>query len=330
MTNLRVSVTGATGFVGRALVTRLLADGAAVKALARPSPRADALEAMGVEVVRGNLANAEAIARAVSGAEVVYHTAAKVSGPGTRKEFIETNAGGTQRVLEACLQQTVTRVVYLSSIAVYGLAQEGRRIDENTPFDERPEARDPYSHSKILADSRAMAFARETGLPLTILREGLVYGPGRSLPVALLGFRAGKTDFVFGNRQNRIPLNYVDNLVDAMVLASRFGGSELCQYILMDDDDLTLNAYHKIRGEIEHASTLFFSGWPVLASATVADAARLGLSIGQREGAAFSAYQVKRALQDRWYDSRQIREATGWSPKVSLREAIERTTAQHK
>jgi nucleoside-diphosphate-sugar epimerase len=285
---------------------------------------------MGVEIVRGDLADTEAIVRAVSGAEVVYHTAAKVSGPGTRKEFVETNAGGTQRVLEACLQQGVSRVVYLSSIAVYGLAQEGRRIDENTPFDEKPEARDSYSHSKILADSGALAFARETGLPLTILREGLVYGPGRPLPVALLGFRAGKTDFVFGNRRNRIPLNYVDNLVDAMILASRFADRELRQYVLIDDDDLTLDAYHKIRGEIERASTLFFPGLPVLASATVADAARLGLSIGQRQGAAFSAYQVKRALQDRWYDSRRIREETGWSPKVTLREAIERTTAQHK
>jgi nucleoside-diphosphate-sugar epimerase len=330
MTNLRVSVTGATGFVGSALVTRLLADGAAVKALARPSARADTLEAMGVEVVHGNLADAKAIARAVSGAEVVYHTAAKVSGAGMRKEFIETNAGGTQRVLEACLQQGVRRTVYLSSIAVYGLAQEGRRIDENTPFDEKPEARDSYSHSKILADTHAMAFAREMGLPLTILREGLVYGPGRPLPVALLGFRAGKTDFVFGNRNSRIPLNYVGNLVDAMVLASQFHGNELRQYVLIDDDDLTLDAYHKIRAEIEHASTLFFSGWPVLASATVADAARLGLSIGQREGAAFSAYQIRRALQDRWYDSRRIREETGWSPKVSPRVAIERTVAGRK
>jgi len=315
--------------VGRVLVTRLLAGGAAVKALARPSPRTDALEAMGVEVVRGNLADAEAVARAVSDAEVVYHTAAKVSGPGPREEFIETNAGGTQRVLEACLQQGVSRVVYLSSIAVYGLAQEGRRIDENTPFDEKPETRDSYSHSKILADSRAMTFARKTGLPVTILREGLVYGPGRPLPVALLGFRAGKTDFIFGNRSNRIPLNYVDNLVDAMVLASRFDDRELRQYVVIDDDDLTLEAYHRIRGEIEHASTLFFSGWPVLASATVADAARLGLSIGQREGAAFSTYQVRRALQNRWYDSRRIREETGWSPNVPLREAIERIAAHH-
>ena len=202
--------------MGGVLVRRWLAEQEAqVRALARPSPRADALAALGVEVVRGDLGDESAVERAIEGAEVVYHTAAKVSGPGSRKEFMETNAGGTERVLAACLKHGVNRIVHLSSIAVLWTRRQGQRIDEDTPFDEKPEARDSYAHSKIVADQRAMAFARETGMPLTILREGLVYGPGRTLPVALLGFRSGKTHFVFGNRRNRIPLNYVDNLVDA-------------------------------------------------------------------------------------------------------------------
>jgi nucleoside-diphosphate-sugar epimerase len=119
----------------------------------------------------------------------------------------------------------------------------------------------------------------------------------------------------------------VDNLVDALLLASRSSDNQLHQYILIDDDSLTLEAYHKVRGEIQRASTLFFPGWPVLASAGIADAARLGLSIGRREGAAFSAYQVRRALENRWYDSSRIRREIGWSPSVQIREAIRRTIA---
>jgi nucleoside-diphosphate-sugar epimerase len=325
---LRVCVTGATGFVGGALVRRLLADGVAVRALARPSPRADALETLGVEVARGDLADSEAIDRAVSGTEVIYHTAAKVTGPGTRNEFIETNAGGTRRVMEAGLKHGVGRVVYLSSIAVYGLVENGQRIDEETPFDVRPQDRDSYSHSKILADRGAMTFAQKRDLPLAILREGLVYGPGRPVPLGLLGFRWGKTDFVFANRTHHIPLNYVENLVDAMLLASQLSDGRLRQYVVIDEDDLTLDTYHQVRGEVADARTVFLPGWPVLASASVADAARLGLSVGQRQGAEFSAYQVRRALQDRRYDSRRIREETGWTPKVPVREAIGRTIAK--
>src|SRR5580658_8758917 len=96
---MRVCVTGGTGLIGGALVRRLLAEGAQVRVLARPSQRADELEARGAEAVRGDLSDPEAIERAVREAEVVYHAAAKIDPPGTRAEFFETNVGGTERVL---------------------------------------------------------------------------------------------------------------------------------------------------------------------------------------------------------------------------------------
>lgn len=322
---MRVSVTGGTGFVGRALVRRLLAQGDQVRVLARPSPRADALEKLGVEIVRGDITDRDAVSRAVQGAEVVYHAAAKVSGSGTRKEFIDTNFGGTDCVLEASLAHRVSRLVHLSSIAVYGLAPEGHRIDETTPFDDRPGDRDSYAQSKILADLRATQFAKQTGLPITILREGLVYGPGRPLPIALLGFRAGKMNFLFSSGRLHFPLNYVENLVDAMLRVSQASDTRAHQYVLLDDDDLTLGAYHRVREAVEGGVTFFPPGWPVLATAGLVDAARLGLSIGRRQGASFSAYQVKRALQDRHYDSSLIRRETGWSPRVPLRQALAST-----
>lgn len=324
---MRVCVTGGTGFVGRVLVRRLLAEGNQVRVLARPSPRADTLEKLGAEIIRGDITDRDAVSRAVANAEIVCHTAAKVSGPGARKEFTDTNAGGTERVLDACLAHGVSRLLHLSSIAVYGLARAGQRIDETTSLDDHPEDRDSYAQSKILADLRAMEFSKQSGLPVTILREGLVYGPGRPLPIALLGFRAGKVNFVFGNRSHHFPLNYVENLVDAMLRVSQPGDSQMHQYILLDDDDLTLDVYHHVRVEVERGATFFFPGWPVLATANLVDAGRLGLSIGRRQGAGFSAHQVKRALQDRLYDSSLIRRETGWSPKAALREALSHTIA---
>lgn len=324
---MRVCVTGATGFIGAALVRRLLQAGASLCALARPSARADELEARGVEVVRGDLKDAEAVERAVEGAEVVYHTAAMVEGPWTRAQFIETNLGGTQRVLEASLRKGVGRVVYLSSIAVYGLAHEDERINEITPWDDSPERRDSYSNSKILADRFATEFAREKALPVIIMRPGVVYGPGRRLPTALLGFELGKTNVIFGRGELRFPLTFVENLVDAIQLAARPSTERLRRYIVIDDEDLTLAQYHATRTEVQKTRAIFLSGWPLLVGAIGAESLIWYLTWGSAPRRVWGR-QIRRALQDRWYDTRRIREETGWAPKVPLREAIEQTIRQ--
>jgi dihydroflavonol-4-reductase len=307
---MRVCVTGGTGFLGRALVRRLLAEGAQVRVLARASQRADELEARGVEVVRGDLSDPQAIERAMREAEVVYHTAAKIDPPGTRAGFFETNVRGTERVLQACLRAGAGRVVCISSIAVYGLARAGEPINEDSPYDDAPEKRDLYSQSKIASDQLAVSFAEKTGLPIAILRPGVVYGPGRPLPAGLLAFRLGKTDFVFGNRDHRIPLSYIEDLIDAVQLVAGLKDGKPRQYVVVDDENLTLGQYHAAKREADGTRTLFLPGWPVLLAAPLTGP---------------PPRQVKRALQNRWYDTRRIRQETGWAPKVPLREAVQRT-----
>ncbi len=306
---MRVAVTGGTGFLGCALVRRLLGNGDRVRVLARPSARADAVEAQGAEVVRGDLSDSQAIDRTVAQAEVVYHVAAKIKGPGPKRDFFVANVAGTKNVLEAALRARVRRVVYLSSIAVYGLAREGEQINEETPYDDAPEHRDLYGQSKIAGDAAAVSFAKASGLPVTILRPGVVYGPGNPLPLGLLGFRAGRTNFVFGNRSNRVPLNYMENLIDAMQMVAAAKGATLETFVIVDDDSLTLEQYHAAKSNLDGTKTIFLPGWPVL----------LGGPLG-----GLSRHQAKRALQDRWYDTRKIR-AAGWKPRVGLREAIEQT-----
>jgi nucleoside-diphosphate-sugar epimerase len=320
---MRVCVTGGTGFLGTVLVRDLLARGIPVRVLARPSRRADQLETQGAEVVCGGLGDPDCIARAVEGADTVYHLAAKVDTPGRRADFLETNVAGTERVLTACLQQGVGRVVYASSLAVYGPVPNGQRIDENTPCDQSPQLRDFYAQSKILADELAVTFARETTLPITILRPGIVYGPGKQLPVGLLGFTLGKTNFVFGNPNYRIPLNYVENLVDAMQVAVQSAGGQFQQFNLVDDDELTLANYHQAKTAVDKTVTHFFPGWPVRLAGPFAEIAIRMLPVGG--SVRFSKHQLNRALQDRWYDTRRIREETGWAPKVGLKDALHRT-----
>ncbi len=319
---MRVCVTGATGFVGGALVRRLLAEGSQVRVLARPSPRADQLEAKGAEVVRGGLGDAAAIERAIEGAEAVYHTAARVEGHGSRDQFFDTNVGGTERVLVASLRAKARRVVYLSSIAVYGLTAAEAAINEDTPFDDVPEERDFYAQSKIEADRLAMKFGENAEMGITILRPGVVYGPGKPLPTALLGARFGKLDFVFGRPDQPFPLNYISNLIDAMTLVARATDRKSRQFIVIDDEALTLGQYHAAREKVQKTWTMFFSARPVVMAATCA---RPVTKLLPQDAGAFSRRQMIRASQDRWYDTRRIREQTGWAPKVPLQDAIQQT-----
>ena len=94
----------------------------------------------------------------------------------------------------------------------------------------------------------------------------------------------------------------------------------------MDDDDLILGKYHEARKQTEKARTLFLPGGPILLAAPLADAILRLLRLAG--SARLSRHQVKRALQDRWYDTRRIREETGWTPKVSLREALQSSLKQ--
>jgi nucleoside-diphosphate-sugar epimerase len=316
---MRVCVTGGTGFLGGALVRRLLSEQVPVRVFARPSARADELEARGAEVVRGELGDSDAVSRAIRGTELVYHVAAKVDSGGTAAEFFETNVGGTERVLAACLEAGVRRVVYESSIAVYGLVKNGERIDENTSCEEFPKLRDFYSQSKLAADELAVSFARKTGLPLAIMRPGIIYGPGKGLPLGLLSFNLGRSNFVFGSPDLHFPLNYVENLIDAMQLAANLEGGQLREFNIVDDEDLTLLRYHNTKSTADQTRTRFFPGWPVLAAAPVVDTVMRALPLG---GTRLSKHQLKRSLQDRFYDTRRVRQELGWAPRVPLEESI--------
>jgi nucleoside-diphosphate-sugar epimerase len=162
-------VTGAGGFLGRALVRRLAAGGARVRALVR-SP-AEGLEGAGAEVVRGDAADPAALAAAVEGCEVVFHLAGirRATDPA---EFLRVNAGSTRAALEACLAAAprLRRFVLAGSAAAGGPSREPRREDEPLAPVE------PYGASKAEAERIALAYAHR--LPVTVLRPPRIMGPG--------------------------------------------------------------------------------------------------------------------------------------------------------
>lgn len=182
-----VLVTGAAGFIGSHLVEALCARGDRVRAFIRYTSRNDRgwLEALPqslnaqVEIIAGDLKDADAVRGAVKGCEAVFHLGALIGIPYSYihpRHYVETNIVGTTNVLTAALDHQVRRVVTLSTSEVYGTAQY-------VPIDERHPhvGQSPYSASKIAADALAESFHRSFGLPVTIIRPFNTYGPRQSL-----------------------------------------------------------------------------------------------------------------------------------------------------
>jgi NAD dependent epimerase/dehydratase len=181
-----VLVTGAGGFIGSHLAEALVRAGASVRAFVRYTSRGshgwlDAAEpeiAEQLDVFRGDLANPEAVAGAVSGCDVVLHLGALIPIPYSYRhprEFVTANVTGTLNVLEAARREQVARVVHTSTSEVYGTAQR-IPIGENHPL--HPQS--PYAATKVGADQIALSYQRSFGTPVVVARPFNTYGPRQS------------------------------------------------------------------------------------------------------------------------------------------------------
>ncbi|MEX2498916.1 MAG: hopanoid-associated sugar epimerase [Wenzhouxiangellaceae bacterium] len=170
-------VTGGTGFVGTALIRRLLERGESVRALARPSSDPDNLEDLELERVSGDLADPASLANAVRGCSRVYHAAADyrlwVPDP---KAMHRANVDGTVALMRAAAEAGVDRIVYTSSVATLGLHADGSPADEDTPSS-LDQMIGPYKQSKFLAEQKVREMVERDGLPAVIVNPSTPIGP---------------------------------------------------------------------------------------------------------------------------------------------------------
>ncbi|MBB83773.1 MAG: 3-beta hydroxysteroid dehydrogenase [Deltaproteobacteria bacterium] len=212
---MRVLITGGAGFLGFALARRLCDRGHSVRSFSRGDH--PSLAAHGIEAVRGDLADSDAVARAVAGRDIVFHVASRVGGWGPVAEFVRTNVEGTQHVIDACRRHGVSRLVYTSTPSVVHDAHDLEGADESLPYAKDFEA--AYPATKAQAEARVLA-ANDATLATVALRPHLVWGPGDNqlLPRLLERARSGRLRHV-GDGRNRVDATYIDNAVDAHLLA---------------------------------------------------------------------------------------------------------------
>lgn len=231
-------VTGAAGFVGQAIVRRLLADGGRVRALVLPAEAAAAeLRALGserLEIVAGDVTDAASVERACAGVDRVFHTAAVVHAWTTWERFRSVNVGGTRNVANAARAAGVERLVHVSTSDVFGIAYDAEVLDEGSPFRAWNE---PYPDTKIEAEEWLWQFHRSSGLPVSVIYPGWVYGPGDK--AFFPGFAHAIKDgpMLFWRRDVRLAWVYIDNLADACVLAGTHPAAVGRGYLVHDGND---------------------------------------------------------------------------------------------
>jgi nucleoside-diphosphate-sugar epimerase len=202
-----IAITGATGFIGSHLLDRLA--GSAVACLARtPSP---ALARSGCRVVRGAIHEAAALDALVSGADVVFHLAGSIAAR-SEAEFLAVNRDGTAAVAEACRRAGVSRLVYVSTLAVTGPAARGRPVDEASI----PRPLTAYGRSKRAGEDAV----RASGVAFTIVRPPIVYGPRDRQTLRLFRIARGRVAPLLGDGLQELSLVHVTDLVDALVAAA--------------------------------------------------------------------------------------------------------------
>jgi nucleoside-diphosphate-sugar epimerase len=211
--NADVVVFGGTGFIGRPLVRRLAEAGHRVRVVSRRAAPLFA-DCPGVSCERGDVAEPEAVAAAIRGAATVYLLT--TGGGDSWADFERDVVRGTAHVAEACVAAGVQRLIYTSSIAALYLGDRGV-VDESYGVDARPYDRCLYARAKIAAEAILRQAHAERGLPVVIVRPGLVVGEGGSVQHAGVGYWSSDTCCIgWGTGDTPLPFVLVNDVADAL------------------------------------------------------------------------------------------------------------------
>lgn len=324
-------VTGATGFVGGALVGELLARGRRVRAAVLPiDPLREAfVQEYGarVEIVDVDLTDAATLDPALEGVTRVYHVAGLVSSFAPYEMFERINVGGTENLCDAALRASVERFILISTSDVFGLP-----LAESEPMDERclyREWGEAYPDTKIAAARSARAWSKEHGLPLTIVYPGWVYGPGDRafLPSVAAMLRDGHA-FVWGDGARfEISFVYIDDLVRGIALAGESEAARGEDFLLLDEESGlgTVDFYEELMRLFGYQAKIHHLPYRLMYAIALASqwAARLGLV----SEPLLRTNDVKSFGFAFEFTSAKAERLLGWSPEVSTLEGLKRSVA---
>jgi len=333
----RILITGSNGFIGVKVVETLLEYGFCnLRCFVRPSSQLNRLkEVLGrfpagknVELLAGDLVSRDDCRKAAEGVSTIYHLAA-----GMEKSFagaFMNSALATRNLMDAFLEfGQPKRFVNVSSFAVYSNVKlkRGALLDENCVLEDAPQERfDAYCFGKLKQEEVVRQYGIERGLPYVIVRPGTVFGPGKQELTGRIGINTFGF-FIHLGGSNQLPLTFVDNCADAIVLAGLVPGVDGETFNIVDDELMTskqfLAAYTNAVGP-------FFS-------IRVPYPLAYGLSWAWEKYSKWSKGQLppvfnRRRCSAEWkgnrYSNRKLRDRLGWQTKVSMERSIDAFLSQ--
>jgi nucleoside-diphosphate-sugar epimerase len=319
-----VLVTGATGFTGTALCTRLRAQGNRVVAFTRPTSRVDTLRDLGVETRVVDLGDAASVRSAFTAFDVVYHVAAAYrSEHASRSEFARVNVEGTRHLLEASQAHGVGRFVHCSTVGVQGEI-EHPPADENYRF----KPGDHYQESKLQGELLARSFFEKGAVPGSVVRPVGIYGPGDMRFLKLFRSIANGSFVMIGNGQVLYHMTYIDDLVSGFVLAGTHPAALGEVFTIAGPEYTTLRV---LVDKIAHVlgrkpPRLRIPFAPVYVASVVCD--KLWRSVGLSPP--LYPRRVEFFELDRAFSIDKARRLLGYTPRYSLDEGLALTAASYR
>jgi nucleoside-diphosphate-sugar epimerase len=321
---VRALVTGGGGFLGGAIVRRLVERGWSVRALQRG--HYPELDALGVEQILGDIIDAEVVERAVAGCDIVFHAAAKVDPWGAYEPFRRTNVVGTENVLAAMRRHGVPKLVFTSTPSVVNGGGDLAGVDESAPYPEHFDA--AYPQTKAMAEMAVLA-ANDDALSTVALRPRLIWGPDDTnlVPQLVERARSGRLRFV-GGGANLVDTTYIDNAADAHLLAAdRLAPGSVCAgrpYFISNGDPWPLKEI--VNGILsaaglpaeERAVPL---GLAVAAGAIFETVERF---VPFPNGPPMTRFIARNFACAHWFDISAARRDLGYEPKISINAGLEK------
>ncbi len=322
---MKVLVTGGTGFTGKALVHRLIQMGHQVVALDyKEGLKTQEIREWGAEVILGSVTDMDVVRRAVEGAEVVHHVAAafrEMDVP--ERHYYEVNVEGTRNVLQAALDAGVRKVIYCSTCGVHG------NVDHPPAGEDAPiRPADYYQRTKWEAEPLAREFF-ERGLSTTTLRPAAIYGPGDPERFYLIFKRvAGGTFPMFGNGRTLYHPLYIDNLIDAFILAMEDGKGDGEAYLIADEQYIEIEDLVRRVGKAlgVDVKVPHYPVWPVVVVGHIVEKACKPFGINPP----IFPRRVDWYRQNRAFRIDKARRDLGYQPRVGIDEGLRRTAEWYR
>ena len=318
---MKVLVTGGTGFAGGHLVKKLSSLGHEVRVLARKTSIIDNIGLPGVEIVSGDVTQRDRVFAAVKDMDRVFHIAAAYRKANlTQKDFWDTNYQGTRNIIDACVEHKTGRLIHCSTIGLVTSVKHPP-ADESTAVCPG----DDYQKSKCAAEFDVINLSKEKGLAATVIRPCAIYGPGDWRLLKMFKMIAKKRFLFFGNGKAYFHMVYIDDLVDAFLLASEKDEAIGEVFIIGGEKYVTLNELAVFIADEFNvpAPKLHLPYLPFEAAASVIEALYKFLKIKKEP----FIYKRRMAFykKSRAFSIEKAKNLLGYEPKVDLKTGIHLT-----